>query len=88
MISQSNGCTMYIRLTVCDIDAGPSMKMQGTGLRIRVDNRLRDSFVTACNSQDLTAAQVLRQFMRVFVESNINDRQSALFGNELTRNDK
>ena len=54
-------------------------KIQGTGLRIRVDDELRDSFVQACKSKDLSAAQVLRHYMREFVETNTNDRQSELF---------
>ena len=37
------------------------------GLRIRVDEKLRKDFVSACKSQDLTASQVLRAFMRQYV---------------------
>ena len=47
------------------------MKTKDVGLRIRVDRELRDAFVTACRSQEKPAAQVLREFMRQFV----NDAQ-------------
>jgi hypothetical protein len=39
-----------------------------SGLRIRVQRELRDEFVTVCRAQDKVAAQVLREFMRAFVD--------------------
>ncbi|MGH6837484.1 MAG: hypothetical protein ACREDT_01520 [Methylocella sp.] len=44
------------------------MKAKDAGLRIRVDRGLRDDFVEACRSLDKPAAQVLREFMRRFIE--------------------
>jgi hypothetical protein len=44
------------------------MKTKDAGLRIRVDRVLRDVFVEACRSHDKPAAQVLRDFMRQYVE--------------------
>ena len=41
---------------------------EDTGLRIRVDDALRQNFIEACKSRDTTAAQVLRAFMRAYVE--------------------
>ncbi|OAI26481.1 plasmid-related protein [Methylomonas koyamae] len=37
-------------------------------MRIRVEKELRDAFVAACREQDRVAADVLREFMRVFVD--------------------
>jgi len=39
-----------------------------SGLRIRVDSKLRKDFIGACKARDTTAAQVLRSFMRDFVD--------------------
>jgi antitoxin component of RelBE/YafQ-DinJ toxin-antitoxin module len=40
------------------------------GLRIRVDDNLRRDFIETCKSQDATASQVLRAFMRNYVEQH------------------
>lgn len=54
--------------------------MSEVGLRIRLDDRLRHDFITACKSQDTTAAQVLRAFMRAYVEEHAHDHlQGRLF---------
>ncbi|MEW8072870.1 MAG: plasmid-related protein [Candidatus Thiodiazotropha sp.] len=42
--------------------------MKDAGLRIRVQRGLRDEFVTVCREQDKSAAQVLREFMREYVD--------------------
>ena len=42
--------------------------MKDAGMRIRVEQELRDAFVAACQKMDVPAAQVLRQHMRVIVE--------------------
>lgn len=42
--------------------------MKDAGLRIRVQRELRESFIEACKAQDKPAAQVLREFMRAYVE--------------------
>lgn len=39
-----------------------------SGFRIRVQRELRDRFLEVCRAQDKPAAQVLRQFMRDYVE--------------------
>ena len=63
--------TLYIR--------GLHMR-EDTGLRIRVDDSLRRDFIEACKGRDTTAAQVLRGFMRWYVERNgIGMRQPSLF---------
>jgi hypothetical protein len=48
------------------------------GLRIRVDKDLRKSFVEACRVQDLPASQVLRDFMRTFVDRSSDGNQLPL----------
>jgi len=44
--------------------------MKDVGLRIRVQRELRDKFVEACREQDKPAAQVLREFMRGYIEDH------------------
>lgn len=39
-------------------------------MNFRVEKELRDAFLKACNSNDETGAQVLRKFMREYVEKN------------------
>jgi len=54
------------------------MPNKDSGLRIRVELALRDSFVQACASQGLVASEVLRDFMRSFAEKHSSE-QAALF---------
>ena len=42
--------------------------MKDAGMRIRVEQELRDAFVAACQRMDVPAAQVLRQHMKAVVE--------------------
>lgn len=44
--------------------------MKDAGMRIRVEQELRDAFVAACQKMNVPAAQVLRQHMRVIVEKS------------------
>lgn len=44
--------------------------MKDSGFRIRVQRELRERFLAACKAQDKPAAQVLREFMRDFVEAH------------------
>jgi Ribbon-helix-helix protein len=44
--------------------------MKDSGLRIRVQRDLRDRFLEVCRTQDRPAAQVIREFMRDYVENN------------------
>ena len=37
------------------------------GMRVRVDLALRGEFLAACRSEDRSAAQVIRDFMRRYV---------------------
>lgn len=42
--------------------------MKDSGLRIRVQRDLRDRFLEVCRAQDKPAAQVIREFMRAYVD--------------------
>jgi hypothetical protein len=44
--------------------------MKDAGMRIRVEQDLREEFVATCQAQHLPAAQVLREFMRGYVKKN------------------
>lgn len=37
-------------------------------MRVRVNRELRDEFLIACQADDKPAAQVIREFMRAYVE--------------------
>lgn len=56
------------------------------GLRIRMNERLRKDFLGTCKARDTTAAQVLRAFMRAYVEEHgASVRQGQLFNGPPTR---
>ena len=46
------------------------MLMKDVGIRIRVQRELREQFVAACKAEDRPAAQVLREFMRSYVDAH------------------
>ena len=52
------------------VSIGYTRAMKDAGLRIRVQKDLRDKFVEACRRRDVPAAQVLREFMRGFVDED------------------
>ena len=53
--------------------------MKTVGLRIRLEPELRRAFVEACREADLSAAHVLRLFMRDYVDQSIAGKQRSLF---------
>lgn len=53
--------------------------MKESGLRIRVEGQLREDFIQACKKDDLTAAQVLRAFMRSYIDRQRHGEQPDLF---------
>lgn len=63
---------------------GTLLAMKDVGLRIRIDRQLREAFLAACKAEDKPAAQVLREFMRAYVEQSrsIGDRSIKLEGNQ------
>nr|WP_286201028.1 plasmid-related protein [Labrenzia sp. 5N] len=46
--------------------------MKDSGLRIRVEQKLRQEFLELCRKQDKPASQVIREFMRNYIASNQN----------------
>lgn len=62
-ISTTQGLTNVYPLVTLSV-------MKDVGLRIRVQRELREQFLEACKAQDKPAAQVLREFMRAYVEAN------------------
>lgn len=53
------------------------MKTKDAGLRIRIDRELREAFVAACRENDMPAAQVLREFMRLYVNAKSEQGDAA-----------
>ncbi len=49
-------------------------QMKDVGLRIRIDRDLREKFLRACKAEDRPAAQVIREFMRAYVEDKDRDK--------------
>lgn len=50
-----------------------------SGFRIRLDDNLRRNFLQACKQQDKSAAQVIREFMRRYVDRRVDTSQGELF---------
>jgi hypothetical protein len=50
-----------------------------SGFRIRLDDNLRQTFLRACKQQDKSAAQVIREFMRRYVDKRVDTSQGELF---------
>jgi hypothetical protein len=57
--------------------------MKDAGMRIRVEPELREKFVNLCRDNDVPAAQVLRSFMREFVQNN-SDKTRSKVAKQLT----
>lgn len=53
--------------------------MKSAGFRIRVEPELRELFVNACKANDLSAAQVLRTYMKRYVYQHDARLQGDLF---------
>lgn len=49
-------------------------------LRIRIDPELHQEFIEVCQKQDVSASQVLRQYMRSYIEEHRLNLQADLFG--------
>lgn len=59
--------------------------MKDVGIRIRVEPELRESFVKICKEKDVPAAQVLRIFMKYFIESEGKDLQMLSINTKIAR---
>lgn len=46
------------------------MTGKDAGFRIRVERDLRDRFIEICRAKDRPAAQVVRDFMRQYIDDN------------------
>jgi len=57
--------------------------MKDAGMRIRVEPELRDKFINLCRDNDVPAAQVLRSFMREYIQTN-SDKSSTKVRKQLT----
>ena len=57
--------------------------MKDAGMRIRVEEDLRKKFVEICKKNDVSAAQVIRGFMRDFVEKHDTVNQCQLFEKQI-----
>ncbi|MDE0279988.1 MAG: hypothetical protein OXN16_02765 [Gammaproteobacteria bacterium] len=55
------------------------MANKDAGMRIRVEKELRDEFHHICRAQHRSAAQVLRDFMREYVQQHARTIQHSLF---------
>lgn len=49
--------------------------MKDSGLRIRIERELREKFLATCREQDRPAAQVIREFMRAYINQNDNGQR-------------
>lgn len=63
--------------TQCVSNGCPHMK--SAGFRIRVDPNLRQAFIEACNESDVSAAHVLRSYMKHYIETFTSQKQGDLF---------
>ena len=61
------------------VDTQGTSMPKDAGFRIRVDDSLRAEFIAACKRRDRTAAQVLRDFMRRYIEGQEEAVQGDLF---------
>jgi hypothetical protein len=50
--------------------------MKAAGMRIRIEPELRDAFMAACRSHDMPAAQVIRSFIKDYVQQNLEAEPS------------
>lgn len=58
--------------------------MKDAGIRIRIEKNLREAFVAVCQSEDRRASDVLREFMKAYVERH-QEGQGDLFRESDTR---
>ena len=61
------------------------MPRKDAGFRIRIESDLHERFLMVCRAQDRPAAQVLREFMRDYIEENRVTVQDSLFDIEEIR---
>lgn len=52
---------------------------KNVGVRIRVERDLRLDFLEACKRSGRSASEVIRDFMKSYVDNELNGRQPDLF---------
>ena len=57
-----------------------AVKTKTVGLRLRLERELREEFLETCRADGQPAAQVLRAFMREYVQRKRATAQGELFG--------
>ena len=62
-----NPCIYWIHIT----------QMKDAGFRIRMPRELLEAFLAACKEHDKSAAQVIREYMRLYVEQNASEDEVA-----------
>lgn len=55
---------------------------KSAAFRVRIEPSLHEKFISTCKAQGVKASQVLRDFMRFYVEQNSEGRQTQLFQEE------
>lgn len=54
--------------------------LKDSGMRVRVEKELHEAFVQACRAQDRHASDVLRDFMRTFMEKQLQGQADLFAG--------
>lgn len=62
--------------------SGRPMGKKDVAFKIRVERDLRDQFIEACREHEISAAQVIRDYMKNYVSFNESWRQPSLFDDE------
>ena len=55
------------------------MSEKSANLRIRVEPQLHEQFIDTCKHMGIPASQVIRQYMRSFIEQNYDRTQTDMF---------
>ena len=55
------------------------MARKDVAFKIRIEGELRRAFVDVCRGEDRPAAQVIREFMRNYVQKKRREMQPSLF---------
>lgn len=71
---------------ICVTNVNPMVK--SANYRIRVEPALHQEFLDACKSEDRPAAQVIREFMKSYVNQHRTTQQADLFLAEQPQNYK
>ena len=53
-----------------------------SALRIRIEPTLHQEFIETCKAQNLKASEVLRNFMKSYVQASAHGKQEDLFPKE------